>query len=142
MGTPSQGRSTSDLIVHPLDDSLGPFPVAKMTGLLLMDRLPITVENGIPWDVKPFTDAKAVAAPESHVRLIFHLDVVDEDEAAGNTLSIVHLDLSDDTGSSCSRPEATFEHEGLPFFFAVIADFHSFALVLWIEKLCGFGCDW
>ena len=74
-----------------------------MTGLLLVDRLPTTVEKGIPWDVSPLTDAKAVAAPESHVRLIFHVEVFGEGEAAGNTLSIVHFDRCDDIGSSDSR---------------------------------------
>ena len=76
------------------------------------------------------------------MRLIFHLEVVGEDEAAGNTLSIVHLDLSNDIGSSGPRPGAPFKREESSFCFAVIADFHSFVLVFWIEKLFGFGCDW
>ena len=76
------------------------------------------------------------------MRLIFHFEVVGEDEAAGNTLSIVHFDLSDDIGSSDSGQEAPLEHEGLLFFFAVIAGFRAFVLVVEIEKFCGLGCDW
>jgi hypothetical protein len=128
-------------MVQPLDDSLGPFPVAKMTGLLLADRLPITVAKGIPWDVNPFTDAKAVAAPESHVRLIFHVEVVGEGEATVNILSMVHFDLCDDTGSSDSGWRLPPVRERVLFFFAVIAGFHSFVFVDVIEKLCGFGGD-
>ena len=86
-------------------EALGPFPVAKTTGLLLMDLFPATAENGIPWDIKPFTDAKVVAAPESQVRLIFHLEVVVEFVVEGKTLSMVtsvHLELRAGAGLSWS----------------------------------------
>ena len=82
-------------------------------------------------------DAIAVAAPESHMRLIFQVDVVGEDEAEGNTLSIAQFSLCGDTGSFVSgwRGRA-------PFFFAVIAGFCPFVFVDVIEKLRGFGCAW
>ena len=130
------------MIVHPFEDSLGPFPVAKVTGLLLVDRLPITVENGIPWDVSALTEAKAVAAPESQVRLIFQVKGDAGDEVFGNNLSTVHLDLCEDTGSSVSWQRFCFGRVKEFFLVAVIASFVFFGLVVEVAKLLGSGGDW
>ena len=85
------------------------------------------------------TDAKAVAAPESHVRLIFHFKVVDDGEVVGNTLSTVHSFLCVDIGSSCSVREMRFGRDESPFFAAVIASFLPLARGIMAERFRGFG---
>ena len=104
-----------------------------------MVRLPSTVANGIPWDMSDLTDAKAVAAPESQVRLIFHVKGVAGDEVFGKTLSTVQFALSDDPGSFVSWREFRWKRVELCCLVAVIASFDSRGLVIEIENLLGFG---